>query len=108
MLLALTLLLGCDPDVDSCAVVQEEWDAELAAVQYCDTAEDCGYPLPGTSCGCTRNLVAANDADTTELYDIKQIADDLHCEVVAETACDCPDASGFECVDHACTWDYVD
>lgn len=108
MLLALLLLLGCEAEVDSCAVVQEEYLAELAELQHCDTVDDCGYPIPGTGCGCTRNLVANNDADTSELYDIMQIADDLHCEVVAETSCDCPEASGFVCEDHTCGWDYVD
>ncbi len=108
MILGLLLLVACDPDVDSCAIVADEWDAQLAIVQACETADDCGYPLPGTSCGCTRNLVANNTADTEELYHVLQVADDLDCELIPDTACDCPDAAGFVCDGGVCAWDYIE
>ncbi len=111
MIVALLMLFACEENADSCDIVQAEWDAELALVQSCEVDEDCAeaFPLPGTSCGnCTRNLVAKDGSDTEQLYYVLQVADDLDCEILPQTECDCPDASGFICDQGACTWDYVE
>jgi len=106
--LAIALSLGCKKEpTDPCDIVAPEWEAELGRVQACDVDADCGLPLPGTGCGCTRNLVGNNDADTEQLYYILQLGDDLSCTLVQPTSCDCPDAKGFVCQQGVCAWDYV-
>lgn len=113
MILALILapsLLACRKSVDACELVGEHWDSELASVQACTVDEDCGQPLPGTSCGaqnCTRNLVGRYDADIGELEYILQLGQDLSCDLVPDTDCDCPDAVGFFCDDGTCAWSYA-
>ena len=112
-----TLLLACwlDDDKDSatdtalgtCEQVLDAMDSELATIQACSTDDACGQPLTGTSCGCTRNLVARADADLTTFQDLQGLASELECDLGGST-CDCPPAWGFACDDGTCTWNYVD
>lgn len=107
LLVVLVLSLACARSREPCEIVAAEWEEELARVQACEVDEDCGYPIPGTSCGCTRNLVAANEASIDQLLYIKQVGDDVGCALVPQTACDCPDADGFVCDDGRCAWSYI-
>lgn len=111
-----TLLLACwlddqdtagDSALGTCEQVIDAMDAELATIQACSTDDDCGQSLSGTSCGCTRNLVAAGDADLTTFQDLQALASDMACDLGGST-CDCPPAWGFACDDGTCTWNYVD
>ncbi|MCB9781269.1 MAG: hypothetical protein H6742_22065 [Alphaproteobacteria bacterium] len=109
MVVALFLiLLSCGDDKDGCEIVAEEYEAELARIQSCDVAEDCGLPLPGTGCGCDDNLVARDDADTEQLYYILQLQQDLQCELVPGPSddCECGEPVGYRCDDGTCTWAY--
>jgi hypothetical protein len=90
---------------DACATVEAQRQEELASVQRCSTAADCGQPIAGSSCGCTRDLVARNDADLDRYLDLQQSASEL-CDVGGST-CDCPEADGFACVNQRCTWNYT-
>ena len=88
---------------DECTEVEEAFFAELAVVQACETDDDCGQAIPNTSCGCTRDLVAAADADLTSLEAL--MATD--CELALGSVCDCPEADGFVCDEGICNWNYV-
>lgn len=92
----------------SCGEVTQAHSAELAYVQYCTRASECGQPLVGTSCGCTRDLVARLDADPGVYYGILERFQELDCNVPSfVTPCDCPPADGFACVANRCRWNYT-
>ena len=104
-------MLACRKKVDACELIGEHWYQELASVQACTKDEDCGQPLPGTSCGtqnCTRNLVGRYDADIEQLEYLLQLGQDLQCQLVPDDQCDCPDAAGFVCNEGVCDWSYVE
>jgi hypothetical protein len=87
-------------------MVRAEFDAELRRQQSCTAATECGQVIQGSSCGCTRDLVARNDADISKLRALlnEQIGSD-RCTLLAST-CDCPEADGFACTNGLCTWNY--
>lgn len=91
----------------SCEELEAQRDAELASIQACSSAGECGADLQGTSCGCTRNLVARVDADLTRFNQIQESLAAAECGGFIST-CDCPPADGFACVEGHCTWNYVD
>jgi len=95
------------PTLNNCNQVERNYDRELDRIQACNTAADCGQVLTGTSCGCTRNLVARNDANTARFDAIVDRAGDLGCDLGLISTCDCPAADGFACVDNTCTWNYT-
>ena len=109
------LLTGCiiippgnNPPL-TCDAALEAVDDALADVQSCDVDADCGQPIVGTSCGCTRDLVARVDADLTAYEDAVQAAADQQCEVGATGVCDCPAAAGFICSEEkVCEWNYLE
>jgi hypothetical protein len=86
--------------------VRAELEAELRRVQACSAASDCGQVITGSSCGCTRNLVAANGADLTRVRALlNETIDGERCISLIST-CDCPAADGFACEVGRCTWNY--
>jgi hypothetical protein len=64
--------------------------------------------LGGTSCGCTRELVARLDADTTRFEALKDARIGGESCISLGSTCDCPNAEGFACSSGFCTWNYVD
>lgn len=94
-----------DDTAATCADTLAEFQAESLAIRTCTDAADCGQELTGTSCGCTQNLVARGDADTTHFYEL--IAGAGECDLGLVSDCSCPEAYGFDCVDSLCTWDYT-
>ena len=101
------LTCECEPIVMDCERLIAEFRGELAAVRSCEEAAECGRVLQGTSCGCTRNLVARVDADTVRLYELMEMAGELGCDLGLGSDCDCPEADGFLCSDGVCAWNYV-
>jgi hypothetical protein len=108
----LAVAVGCDPtgtpapaEPGTCAEVQTAMTAELGRIQSCTQDADCGQVLTGTSCGCTRDLVARLGADTARFYDLQERQGELGCGGLIST-CDCPRADGFACVNRTCSWDY--
>lgn len=95
------------PPATTCETIEADFAAERADIQACEVAEDCGQELIGTSCGCTRNLVARADADTTAFYALIDAANANECDIGLVSTCDCPEADGFDCVDQVCTWNYL-
>lgn len=89
----------------SCPELAKELAKELEAIQSCDSDEECGQPLEGTSCGCTRNLVARKDADTGR-FDELLGEQGKRCDGGSSSTCDCPAADGFECSSNRCGWNY--
>ena len=97
--------------------VCKNYDAELKLTRFCQNDSDCGQVLTGTSCGCTRNLVARKGADLTKFNDLRKTylallgvssAIPEECSQISMgSTCDCPDADGFLCVDKICTWNYT-
>jgi hypothetical protein len=91
----------------TCDDVRRKTESELARIQYCTTDAQCGQVLEGTSCGCTRDLVARFDADATAFHELKeQEVNGERCNEFAST-CDCPTAAGFACAGGRCAWNYV-
>lgn len=91
-----------------CVEVTLALEFELAAIQSCTAAAQCGQVLAGTSCGCTRDLVARLDADTASFEAIVARGRTLACPATEfGSTCDCPAADGFACVDGSCTWNYL-
>lgn len=93
-----------DTEARTCDAIEADLAAEAAAIQSCVDAADCGTVLTGTSCGCTHDLVARNDADTTTFYAL--MAEVGTCDIGSPGICDCPHAYGFDCLDAVCTWAY--
>lgn len=95
------------PDTRTCADVQQDLDDELATIQTCSSAADCGQVLAGSSCGCTRNLVARRDANLDGYQDLVEEGTTLQCDLPFASPCDCPEAAGYACDDGTCSWNYV-
>ena len=117
---ALLMCGGCDgsddPERDSdnepvrtCDTIESEFQAETADIRSCTTDAECGQVLAGTSCGCTRNWVARNDADLTTFDALMAEAGTEQCDLGTDSVCDCPATAGFRCDDAGqCNWNYVD
>jgi hypothetical protein len=103
---AIACAAGGAPGFDSCEQVRDALGDELERIQRCDSDEQCGQVLKGTSCGCTRDWVARLDADPSHLQELlaTQVDGDL-CNSGGST-CDCPAADGFACIDERCSWNY--
>lgn len=98
---------GGDP-APSCADVRSDFELERDAIQSCGSDEECGQVLTGTSCGCTRNLVARLDATTERFYELLETqVDGAQCVSLFST-CDCPPANGFVCDEGLCAWNYAE
>ena len=80
---------------------------ELAAIRSCSLDSECGQALLGTSCGCTHDLVARLDADTTRFYELMMTQIDGRTCSNFGSDCDCPRADGFECDNGLCGWRYL-
>lgn len=91
----------------SCEVLEQSVAVELEAIQACTEPADCGQVLTGTSCGCTRDLVARSDADPSTWWLAVDQAQEAGCDMPFGSRCDCPSAEGFACVEGTCTWNYV-
>lgn len=94
-------------NIDTCDELLAAYNNELQSIQSCTTDAECGQVLTGTSCGCTRNLVARNNADTTQFYLLIDRAQELMCEIGTISTCDCPNTDGFICKQGRCGWNYV-
>lgn len=99
---------ACPPDGGtSCESLSTELASALSSAQRCMSAADCGQTIPGSSCGCTRDTVARNDADLTSYLAARAKAVELGCLKEAGSTCDCPQADGFACINNVCGWNYV-
>ena len=115
MVLAL-LATACDDKADDtgtsgardCAVVQSELSAAFTTVQSCATADECGQPILGTSCGCTQDKVARTDADLSEVEALMAEGGAIECDLGLASDCSCPEVDGYDCIDATCTWNYTD
>lgn len=95
-----------DPEPLSCDELEADRRAELASIQSCSSDAECGQELVGTSCGCTRNLVARAGADTARFESIQASLAQAQCDSLV-TTCDCPPADGFVCSAGRCSWNYT-
>jgi hypothetical protein len=101
-------LRACPPDAGStCKSLEKDLQTTLASVQKCMTAGDCAQPIPGSSCGCTRDLVARKDADLSSYLALRAKSAELGCDTGGGSTCDCPNAEGFACINNVCAWNYV-
>lgn len=90
-----------------CSELNENLSGELRAARACSSDAECGQPIAGTSCGCTRNLVARSDADLTRVQALLEELQRNECDAGLISTCDCPAADGFRCTSGACTWNYT-
>lgn len=98
----------CQPDAgSSCDSLREQASLELAKLRSCNSAAECGQPIPGSSCGCTRDLVARQDADLGAYLALRSEVASRGCANDGGSTCDCPSANGFACIDHTCAWNYA-
>jgi hypothetical protein len=98
---------------DACVALRDE----LRAIRSCQSSEQCGQVLVGTSCGCTRDLVATTNADTGRFRElqtrVRMLLGDAGTIPAAcaslgfGSVCDCPPAEGFACVEGVCSWSYT-
>jgi len=98
-------------------IICNEYNVELKNVRSCQNDTECGQILAGTSCGCTRNLVARKNADLAKFKDLRKTSlallsissavPDACSDVAAMSTCDCPETNGFLCVDSVCKWNYT-
>lgn len=88
-----------------CEDWSEEYSRFVSANNQCVSAQDC-QAIPGTSCGCTRNLVLSNNADLETLWDLGDLMSADGCHPFLST-CDCPPAEGFKCDAGHCSWNYT-
>jgi hypothetical protein len=98
---------ACPDPGSSCASLVNELKATLASAQKCASAADCGQPIPGSSCGCTRDLVARKDADLAPYLALKAKVSEQGCMADGGSTCDCPSANGFACIQNVCGWNYA-
>ena len=91
-----------------CSSLVSEMKAELARVQRCDSPAECGQPIPGSSCGGTRDWIARKDANLAEYLSLRDRASANDCLTEGGSTCDLPATDGFVCTDHVCGWNYVD
>jgi len=98
---------GAVSDITTCAELESELTKERQAIQSCTSAAECGQDLKGTSCGCTRNLVARLDADAARFYELIERNQELECSEITAGTCDCPAADGFDCENGFCGWNYT-
>ena len=92
---------------DNCPDLIRAIEAELVAVRSCEEGAECGQPITGTSCGCTRDLVARIDADLAHFRALAAAIFALECEYGFISTCDCPAADGYECTAGFCAWNYL-
>ena len=110
--LALPLLFaGCYSNVfgsqfETCEELYVELEDELSSLQACSADAECGQILEGTSCGCTNELVARKEFDTTRFRGLQRRGDELGC-TSKTTDCVCPVADGFVCTGGVCGWKHV-
>jgi hypothetical protein len=97
----------CGEPVDTCGPIVNDYETELAEIRACVSDDQCGQVLAGTSCGCTRNLVARTDADLADLEEIRAKAEANECSLGGISTCDCPAADGFICDAGVCNWNYL-
>lgn len=92
----------------SCEELVAAIEAELLAVRSCEETVECGQVIFGSSCGCTRNLVARLDADLGRYEALYQAIIEDECDWGLISTCDCPEADGFTCSgDGYCGWNYL-
>lgn len=98
---------GEEPQL-SCAELVQALKDELKSIQSCTSDAECGQTLPGTSCGCTRNLVAKKNADSTRFFKLLSEARQRQCPDTPSfvSTCDCPATYGYECKSGSCAWKY--
>ncbi|TNE43133.1 MAG: hypothetical protein EP343_34570 [Deltaproteobacteria bacterium] len=94
------------PLPDDCNALLQAFKSELQNIQSCSEDKECGQVLQGTSCGCTRNKVARNSADTTRFFAIIKKAGSLGCPLPLVSTCDCPRTYGYQCVQGVCAHKY--
>jgi|GEM_PF-1726199 len=99
---------ACPDAGPACDALVNEMKAALSSAQKCMSAADCGQPIPDSSCGCTRDLVARKDANLRPYLDVRSKVYALGCASEGGSTCDCPNADGFACIDNVCGWNYVD
>jgi len=102
---------GDDTDDDTgipvtCPELIAAIEAELYGVRECTQSEQCGQVMTGTSCGCTRELVARIDADLSRFEALRDAISAQSCDWGLSSTCDCPEADGYACVGVRCTWNY--
>ena len=101
-----TAALQPTPGADPCAQAGLELQREVERITSCTRDADCGLVLEGTSCGCTRDLVARLDAGLDGFESRRAALRELGCPAMGST-CDCPEADGFRCDAGHCAWNYT-
>ena len=88
----------------SCEGWMAEYSEEVDRISACTDASEC-EEVKGTSCGCTRNLVANKNIDRGDFEQLQKEMNAAGCGII--TICDCPQADGFVCNDGRCAWNYI-
>jgi len=101
--------MGWDPQEGcrtcSCDEWFATWKSLLSIVTQCTAPDDC-VSVPGTSCGCTRNLVVNKDMDLWLFWKVAEWMGNDGCSPFFST-CDCPPVDGYACIEGHCAWNYL-
>ena len=92
---------------NDCVTLMNDLGGLLRDLRSCQADSECGQPMHGTSCGCTRDMVARLDADLTWFNALRRRGNLLGCNMPFASTCDCPEADGFVCNEGFCNWNYV-
>ncbi|HKO52926.1 MAG TPA: hypothetical protein VJV79_34695 [Polyangiaceae bacterium] len=98
---------ACTTPDPSCESLVSELQSTLNSVQKCTSAAECGQPIPGSSCGGTRDLIARKDADLSSYLAQRAKVAEVGCASEGGSTCDLPYADGFACIKNVCGWNYV-
>jgi len=88
----------------TCPDWRTEYEALVTRLRHCETAADCAA-VPGTSCGCTRDLVLNASENLSPLRWILEHMNADGCGMA--TTCDCPPADGYVCQEGLCGCNYL-
>jgi hypothetical protein len=101
-------ICSCAEEIDTCGPIEKDFAAAVADIRACESDDECGQVLTGTSCGCTRNWVARIDADLSTYEEVRAKLEANECSLPGGiSTCDCPAADGFACEAGICTWNYT-
>lgn len=94
-------VIGCSEEQKR--AYHEEFNRELANLQYCKVSEECGQLFDKIGCGLTNAPVLRSDANPSALEKILGAIRN-ECDDDIATTCEVRDVDGFECVNNRCQW----
>ena len=91
---------------ENCDTIADAIAEKILSARACTNDSDCGQALRGFGCGCSNDLVARKNADTTGIYALLALAEEYSCAPSQPiTTCECIPATDSVCTRGYCEWD---